>query len=71
MQIDGIDEDFGVVHAAPADETPVVGEGGELVVFDIFMNSLFDVKVFAGHGNIKFCNLINLCLVLWDVITKL
>lgn len=47
LDVDGVLEDFGVVHGAPADETAVVGEGGELVLLDVAMNSLLDVEVLA------------------------
>lgn len=40
-------EDFGIVHGAPTYEAAVVGEGGELVLFNVAMNSLLDVEVLA------------------------
>lgn len=47
LDVDGVLQNFGIVHGAPADETAVVGEGGELVLFNVAMNSLLDVEVFA------------------------
>lgn len=47
LDVDGVLQDFGVVHWAPSDETSMIGERRELVLFDISMNSLLDVKVFA------------------------
>lgn len=47
LDVDGVLEDFGVVHGAPSDETAMVCEGGELVLLNVTMNSLLDVEVLA------------------------
>ena len=47
LNIDWVLENFWVVHRAPSNETAMIGERRELVLFDISMNSLLDVKVFA------------------------
>ena len=53
LHVDGVLEDFGVVHGAPADEAAVVGERWELVLLYVAMNSLLDVKVFAHLYNLN------------------
>lgn len=47
LDVDGVLEHFGVVHGAPADQTAVVGEGWELILLHVAMNSLLDVEVLA------------------------
>ena len=42
-----IDEDFRIVHRAPADHATVVGESGELIFLNIFVDGFLDVEVFA------------------------
>lgn len=53
LHVDGVLEDFGIVHRAPTDEAAVVGERWELVLLYIAMNSLLDVKVFAHLYNLN------------------
>ena len=47
LNVDRVLEDFRIVHWAPSDEASMIGERRELILFDISMNSLLDVKVFA------------------------
>lgn len=47
LHVDRVLEHFGIVHGAPAHKTAVVGEGGELIFFDVAMHCLLDVEVFA------------------------
>lgn len=53
LHVDGVLENFGIVHRAPPDEAAVIGEGWELVLLYIAMNSLLDVKVFAHLYNLN------------------
>lgn len=50
--VDRVDEDFGVVHGAPADEAAVVAEGRELVLLDVAVHRLFYVEVAVGHAGV-------------------
>ena len=43
--VDGIHEYLGVVHGAPANKAPVVVEGLELVLLDVAIDGLLDVKI--------------------------
>jgi len=47
LYIDWILQHFGIVHRTPTDKTPMVGEGGELILFDVAMNSLLYIEVLA------------------------
>jgi hypothetical protein len=58
LHVDGVLQNFGVVHGAPADETAMVGEGWELVALDVAMYGLLDVEVLAHMYNFnKFIDL--------------
>ena len=49
LHIDGILQDFGVVHRAPSDERSMVGKRWELILLNIAMNSLLNVKILAHY----------------------
>lgn len=44
-----IDQDFGVVHGAPTDETTMVAKRRELVFLDVPIDCLLDVEVAIRH----------------------
>ena len=39
----GVEEDLGVVHGAPANQTAVVLKGRELVILDVLVDSFLDI----------------------------
>lgn len=47
--VDWIDQDFGVVHCTPADQTAVITESRELVLLDVTVHRLLYVEGVVGH----------------------
>lgn len=43
--IDGVHNNFGVIHCAPANQTPVVVEGLELVLLNVPVHCLLDIEL--------------------------
>lgn len=54
LNIDGVDKGLRVIHVAPPNHTPMIGEGRKLVFLYVFIHSFLDIEVIARH----FCNLL-------------
>jgi len=47
LNVNGVLQHLRVIHGAPTDQAPMIGEGWKLIFFNVAMNSLLNVEVFA------------------------